>query len=138
MQPMEDKSCGRGGWVVLGGCASLVFLILALPVMEAIEVAVAIQKPAIFLPAVGCVLDEAVGSVLGGLPIELAVGFAVGGSLGGRAVGSETPGGTLEPLGKVGVLVEVPEKEPEHDGVEANPPHEATWVVAVGSEQQLE
>lgn len=127
---------------------SLVLLVIVavLPVVQAVDVAVAVQEAAILLPAVGRVLDEAVGSVFGGslsveLPVDLAIGVDGRGAV-GAAVGdtSETAAGgsTLEPLGEVGVLVEVPEEEPEHDGVEADPPHEATGVVAVGPEQELE
>lgn len=125
------------------GRASLVLLALwlVLPVVEAVDVAVAVQEAAVLLPAVGGrVLDVAVGAVLGRLAVELAVGLvasAVGAAV-GTAIGEAPHGGTLEPLGEVGVLVEVPEEEPEHDGVEADPPHEAARVVAVGPEQELE
>lgn len=135
--------CGRASHVSL----MLLVVLVALPVVQTVDVAVAIQEAAVLLPAVGRVLDEAVGSVLGsGLSVELPVRLAVGVD-GCRAVGpavgntlAETPAGgsALEPLGEVGVLVEVPEEEPEHDGVEANPPHEATGVVAVRPEQELE
>lgn len=37
----------------------------------------------------------------------------------------------------VSVDKEVPEQEPEEDGVEPDPPHEAAWIVAL-PEQQLE
>uniref|UniRef100_A0A147BW06 Secreted protein n=1 Tax=Ixodes ricinus TaxID=34613 RepID=A0A147BW06_IXORI len=99
--------------------------LLVLPVLQAAQLAVAVQEAAV--AAVGGVFHVAVGAVgrtVAGRP-------AVGG-------GRTSQGGPLEALGKVGVLVEVPEEEPEHDGVEANPPHEAPRVVAVRPEQQLE
>lgn len=123
----------------------LLVVLAVLPVVQAVDVAIAVQEAAVLLPAVGRALDEAVGSVLG-LSIELPVGLAVGvdgrGTL-GATVGDASretlaSGSVLEPLGEVGVLVEVPEEEPEHDGVEADPPHEAARVVAVGPEQELE
>lgn len=128
---------------------SLVLLVIVavLPVVQAVDVAVAVQEAAVLLPAVGRVLDEAVGSVLGSsLSVELPVGLAVGvdgrgavcAAVGDTSGETAAGGGTLEPLGEVGVLVEVPEEEPEHDGVEADPPHEAAGVVAVGPEQELE
>lgn len=98
----KKEACGR---------ASLVLLVLwlVLPVVEAVDVAVAVQEAAVLWPAVG-LLDVAVGAILGCLAVELAVGLAVdlavglvGGAV-GAAVGEAPRCGALEPLGEIGVL----------------------------------
>lgn len=115
--------------VLLGCFGSSLF-----PVLKPTDVTVAIKEASIFLPSIGGrMLHIAVCAIFGGTPVGcgcLAIGLAVSC---GRA--AQRACGALESLGEVGVLVEVPEEEPEHDGMEADPPHESPRVVAVWPEK---